>query len=279
MRKGFTLIELIFVIVIMGILSKFGVELLYKTYETYVYSNTLNRLESQSEMALKQIANRLQYRIKDSTVARVGSGGGAIPIGGDTADSLTNATVLEWIGMDIDGWRNTGAPTWNGFIDLDPSISTAATLSSPGSTAAAGSGAMFFIGGNVDLTGSFGWTGPIVDQSGAMHPVNIGNNNITSSNGSDFTGVDVYEFYQFAKNAYSVSLEGDKLYFYYDYAPWDGGNMASASAAGNKQLIMEHVKTFSFTSLGDILIIQVCAADEDITGEGEYAICKEKLVL
>jgi len=54
--------------------------------------------------------------------------------------------------------------------------------------------------------------------------------------------------------------------------------MATAAAAGNKQLIMENVQTFQFTSVGDILIVQVCVSDQDITGEGEYAICKEKVV-
>ena len=71
MRKGFTLIEMIFVILIFGILSKFGAELLFKIYENYIYSNTSNRLLNQSEMAVTQISNRLHNRIKDSTIASV----------------------------------------------------------------------------------------------------------------------------------------------------------------------------------------------------------------
>lgn len=273
MRKGFTLIELIFVIVIMGILAKFGTELLYKTYENYVYSNTFNRLENQSEMAIKQIANRLQYRIKDSTVARNAPGATAEPIGSNSGDEL----VLEWIGMDIDGWRGTGAPEWSGFVDL--SASTAVQLSSPGS-GAAGSGALFFIGSDVDLTSDFGWGGAIGDQSASMHPVSIAGG-IISPVGGDFSQAagGVYEFYEFSHSAYAVSLEANnELYFYYDYEPWSGGSMATAAAAGNKQLIMENVSTFNFTNVGDILVIQVCTSDEDITGEGEYSICKEKLV-
>jgi len=274
MRKGFTLIELIFVIVIMGILAKFGTELLYKTYENYVYSNTFNRLENQSEMAVKQIANRLQYRIKDSTVARNAPGATAEPIGSNSGDER----VLEWIGMDIDGWRSSGAPLWSGFIDL--SASTATQLSSPGS-GSAGSGALFFIGSDVDLTSNFGWGGAINNQSASMHPVSISDGIITSDTASgDFSQAagGVYEFYEFSQYAYAVSLEGDKLYFYYNYQPWKGQNMDTAAGADHKQLIMENVSTFNFTNVGDILVIQVCTSDEDITGEGEYSICKEKLV-
>jgi len=271
MRKAFTMLELVFVIVIMGILAKFGTELLYQTYETYVYSNTLNRLEMQSEMAVKQIANRLQYRIKDSTIARNTPGDAAEPIGSNSGDEL----VLEWIGMDIDGWRSSGAPTWSGFIDL--AASSKDQLVSPGSTTASVDGAIFFIGSDVDLTSNFGWGGAIGDQSASIHPVNITGTAITPTAG-DFSQSlgGVYEFYEFSTSAYGIYLDVDKLYFYYNYKPWNGESMTTV--AGSRQLIMENVKTFQFTNIGDMLVIQICASDNDITGEGEYSICKEKLV-
>ncbi|WP_373033621.1 type II secretion system protein [Sulfurovum sp.] len=278
MRRGFTLLEVVFVIVIMGILAKFGTELLYKTYENYVYSNTFNRLENQSEMAVKQIANRLQYRIKDSTIARDTPGAAPEPIGSNTGNEL----VLEWIGADIDGWRSTTLPEWSGFIDLMDSNAT--QLATPGSQYVGVDGALFFIGSDVDLSSNFGWgAGGIGVQSAAMHPVTFtaGPLIVPKAGTGDFSSSvgGVYEFYQFSRSAYAISLEaGNKLYFYHDYKPWDGESMTTAAAAGNKQLIMEDVKTFHFTSLGDILVVQVCVSDKDITGEGEYSICKEKVV-
>jgi prepilin-type N-terminal cleavage/methylation domain-containing protein len=278
MRKGFTLIELIFVILIFGILSKFGADILYKIYENYVYSNTFNRLENQSEAAVKQIANRLQYRIKDATIARIDAASpGILEIG----DNIAGANVLEWIGMDIDGWHGTIdttppiGPDWSGFIDL--SASSATSLSTPGTLLPNNtSGAVFFIGSDVDLNSDFGWGGAITNQNGAMHPITFdGAGNIDSNTTADFTGVDVFEYYEFSKSAFAVALEGGgQLFLYYGFQPWAGQGITSVS----KSLLMENVSSFKFTSMGDILIIQVCVDDGNVTGVGTYSICKEKVV-
>ncbi len=261
MRRGFTLLEVIFVIVILGVMSKFGVELLYKMYENYIYSNTYNRLSGQSELALKQIANRLQYRIKDMTIARLSSSSTDVITVGDAHNgNLANATVLEWIGIDSDGWRSTGTPLWSGFVDLRAPATTNVSLVSPGSIGA-GNGAVFFIGSNVDIASNADW-------NAAMIPVNIGAGVVTGN----FAGQDIYEFYQFSKSAYAVELKDTNLTLYSGYQPWNGGSMS------NGQVLMEDVTTFQFRSLGDSLMIQVCVSDDNVSGLGEYSICKEKVV-
>ena len=281
MRKGFTLMELVFVIVIFGILSKFGADILYKIYENYVYSNTFNRLENQSEMAVKQIANRLQYRIKDSTIARDTLSGSIEPIGSNTG----NETVLEWIGVDIDGWRGTVTtkPQWSGFIDL--AASTSNVLNSPETNVTDSELGIFFIGSNVDLNSSaFGWDGTdlrnLASQSGAaIHPVDFATTSITSAMTAapNFSNTDVYEYYELARTAYAVEFDEDgrQLIFHYEYQPWLG---ETASADSTSALIMDNVTSFKFTSMGDIMVIQVCVGDDNVTGVGEYSICKEKVV-
>ncbi|MBN2782153.1 MAG: prepilin-type N-terminal cleavage/methylation domain-containing protein, partial [Campylobacterales bacterium] len=69
-RLAFTMIELIFVIVVMGIVGKFGVEFLAQAYNNYVYASINNSLQAKSEMAVESIASRLQNRIKNSIIAR-----------------------------------------------------------------------------------------------------------------------------------------------------------------------------------------------------------------
>ena len=290
MRRGFTLLELVFVIVIFGIMSKFGADILYKIYENYVFSNTTNRLLNQSEAAVKQIANRLQYRIKDSTIARNGIGGTVEPIGGSaTGDTLGDENVLEWIGVDIDGWRGitSTSPRWSGFIDLEATPATPTYLASPGTASlptALGNPALFFIGSNVDLSGSaFGWdlTSVMTTQDNNMHIVSLTTANQLTPAVGTFSGInlDVYEYYQLAQSAYAVSLEtGGNLWFYYNYQPWNGTRAQDAGEGAQKSLIMENVSSFKFTSMGDIMIIQVCVTDNNVTGVGEYSICKEKVV-
>ena len=63
-RNAFTMIELIFVIVIMGIIGKFGVEFLAQAYKSFIFSKINHELHSTSEQAVEIIAKRLENRIR-----------------------------------------------------------------------------------------------------------------------------------------------------------------------------------------------------------------------
>ncbi len=226
LRRAFTMIELIFVIVVMGILAKFGVEFLVQAYNGYIFSSVQNRLQSQTEIALEQIANRLQYRIKPSIIVRDNDNFANFrPLA--NAQNNGKETILEWIGYDIDGLRGDGnvtnnKPTWSGFIDLKSS--TATTLNSLETNATAitdmiqalsgdtalsiANSALFFVGGNADIQ-KFGWAGsgiPISDQSFSMHPITSGTGSTLTT--PTFVGNDVYEYYQLAWSAYALVWNG-----------------------------------------------------------------------
>ena len=169
-------------------------------------------------------------------------------------------------------------PTWSGFIDL--TASTVGSLETPGSSLANQNGAIFFVGSDVDLNSTFGWSGIINNQNASIHPISFDANSkiIDNTSGSaDFSNVDVFEYYQFATTAYAVSLEtGGDLFLYDTFQPWAGDNLSTAGIG--KSLLTENVSSFSFTSMGDILIIQVCVSDGNVTGVGAYSVCKEKVV-
>jgi len=119
-RSAFTMIELIFVIVIMGIIGKFGVEFLAQAYNNFIYSSINNRLQSQSAAAVESIAAKLQFRIKDSIIARQD----AVTFQALAGSTLANnASILEWVGSDIDGFRGNLQPMWSGIIDIGDSTS------------------------------------------------------------------------------------------------------------------------------------------------------------
>jgi len=61
-KKAFTLLEMIIVMVVLGIIANFGVEILVNAYSNYIFTSVQNRLQSQSEAAVNQIANHLQER-------------------------------------------------------------------------------------------------------------------------------------------------------------------------------------------------------------------------
>jgi len=284
-RFAFTMIELVFVIVIMGILSKFGVEFLVQAYNNFILSRTHNTLQSQSASAVETIASRLQYRIKDSIISRVDATGFQPLLSSNDGD---NARVLEWIAGDIEGFRGNALPLWSGIIDLDDSDAT--FLSSPMTRTAdldtqiralsyGGSNindaALYFIGSDSDSLG-YGWNGTaITTQNNVMHPIQANAIGFASlaSVGGDFAGVEVSEYYQLAWTAYAVVHSDDgNLNLRYDYQPWNGQSYTD----GREALIMQNVSTFRFKAIGSVVKIQVCV-DGNIT-DGGYSVCKEKTI-
>lgn len=296
MRRGFSFLELIFVIVVIGILAKFGTNLLMTTYSAYTQNTINNRLQVDAELALKQVANRLQYRIKDSLIGRFPAGGfsGLSSVGG-------GETILEWVGYDIDGWLGLdndagfNSPTWSGFIDVNTPAAVAATtyVESPGSDTndadtlvhalrANGSAttfnnsAIFFTGANSDVQTDYGWAAALLNQTGAAHPVQTGATvtQLVDSIGTSFAGVDIYENYKLAWTAYAIAIEGNDLALYYDYQPWEGDGFAD----GTRVLLLQNVDTFKFQAVGDMIKVQICVNEQNTLGGGLYAICKETAI-
>lgn len=296
-RNAFTMIELIFVIIVIGLLSTFGVEFMVQTYQSYIFSNINNRLQNESATAVEFIAKRLSHRIKDSVMARHGAGFNSI----SDINNTLNYTILEWIGSDIDGWRGNSLPLWSGIIDLgidatdqnlrlvSPETNTTAmnglinTLSYTNSDI--NDSALYFIGSNSDINISYGWSGAngdfMQDQNGSMHPINNNDANLSEflpiPTRQDFKDVDVYEYYKHAWTAYAIVHSDDgNLTLHYNYQPWDGEKYDTAGQNIQTALIMQNVKTFQYRAIGSLIKIQVCVASE-LTGE-EYAICKEKTI-
>lgn len=303
-RYAFTMIELIFVIVIMGILAKFGVEFLAQAYNNFILSKTNNALQYKSAFAVEAIASRLQYRIKDSVIAREASSTSYQALSSSTYGDA--ARVLEWVASDIDGFRGTpmprdispdaalSLPLWSGIIDLN--ASSPSLLKSPETNTTELSqqieelshesgttiddAAIYFVGSDSDIDG-YGWdANPITTQNSAMHPIKAGGvDGFISGNNVDFSGVSVYEYYQLSWTAYAVvhSEDGD-LTLHFDYQPWHGESFNSAK----KALIMQNVTTFRFKAIGSTIKIQVCVKSDVVDGrkdeEGGYSLCKEKTI-
>jgi len=295
-KRAFTMLELIFVIVIMGIIGVVGAEIFRSTYDAYITSNVNNRLQSETELTLQQIGNRLQYRFKDSIIARRTD---------NTFDGLSsvstdqNYTVVEWVGYDIDGWlgddTNT-TPTWSGFIDVDNGTANATLLISQGSdftasgridtaivnlgSSSISNAAIFFTGANTDVQKDYGWNYANYDiNNTAAHPIQaaLAINQIVP-NGYTFSGMDVYEQYKLAWTAYAIGLNADnELILYYDYQPWQGETYQN----GTSVLLAEHVDTFKFQAIGDIVKVQICMNNnwyDNLPDNQIYSLCKEKVV-
>jgi len=298
LRSAFTMIELIFVIVIMGIIAKFGVEFLARSYETFIFSSVNNRLQSNSATTVEFIASRLQHRIKDSVIVRTTEAANLTAL--SSAAGGTEYLVLEWVSADIEGFRGTGTPLWSGILDLDAGIALGNnTLVSPDTntsdinnliatlsygTKGIGDAALYFIGSNNDING-YGWDNggaAFTTQTNVMHPITSVAGDVsqfTSSNAGNFGGVDVYEYYKLAWTANAIVISApdannmSTLTYHYNYQPWNGERFDDANT--QSALIMEDVSTFKAIAIGSIIKIQVCAKSRLVE---EYSLCKEKTI-
>ncbi|MDO8454135.1 MAG: prepilin-type N-terminal cleavage/methylation domain-containing protein [Sulfurimonas sp.] len=293
-RPAFTLIELVFVIVVIGIIGKFGVEFLAQAYKGFIFTNVNNTLQTNSATAVEFISTRLQHRIKDSIIARTSDPDFTTNFVALGSASGENYTILEWVGSDIDGFRgnsDTGLPSWSGVIDLD--LSSKTTIVSPETNTTEIDGlikilanytvvgdttinnaALYFVGSSSDIKTGYGWDGiTINDQNRTMHPINVGAalNEFISGN-ADTSFRELYEYYQLAWSAYAVvhSVDGN-LTLYYDYQPWNGENYTD----GKPATIIENVSSFRFMAIGSLVKIQVCAKSDLVE---EYSLCKEKTI-
>ena len=70
MKKAFTFLELVVVIVVLGIIAMMSFNAIMNIYSNYFQTRTVNELETQTEITLEQISKRLEHRIKPSVIAR-----------------------------------------------------------------------------------------------------------------------------------------------------------------------------------------------------------------
>ena len=145
MKRAFTLLELIIVIVILGIIAMMSINAMMNIYSNYFQTRTVNELETQTEIALEQISKRLEHRIKPSVIARK-TDGAFLALNDNRVNLDANYEILEFIPyayeifndvISLDANDNVieqggKAGRYSGYADLAKS-SPATGLISPGS--------------------------------------------------------------------------------------------------------------------------------------------------
>ncbi len=123
MKNAFTLIELVFVIIVMGIISMFGADLYFQVYKSYVHVRAMNQLEARTQNVVTLIASKLEDRIPFTTIARIYDEGKNADRPFTSIESATaDHDTLEWIGQSIESKyasnsnHNVG---WSGFMDMN----------------------------------------------------------------------------------------------------------------------------------------------------------------
>ena len=145
MKRAFTLLELIIVIVILGIIAMMSFNAMMNIYSNYFQTRTVNELETQTEIALEQISKRLEHRIKPSVIARK-TDGDFLALNDNRVNLDAKYEILEFIPyayeifndvISLDANDNVieqggKAGRYSGYVDLAKSSPTTGLIS-PGS--------------------------------------------------------------------------------------------------------------------------------------------------
>jgi type II secretory pathway pseudopilin PulG len=317
LRVAFTMVELVFAIMILGIVASISSEIILQVYSAYLQQRTVHNASLKTELAISQLANRLTYRINRSVIARK-SGNLGNTFASDiyplrevpTAASNTH-TILEWIGYDNDTFSTSNTPAWSGYCNVDVGASSFATLSTPGSYGdtdgalskilayyGAGNGAIAFAGHEdyrTDGGGAYGGTYSAICMfdtagKGCMFPVsNLGSDTATFTGASDRQGGRMIytEFYRYAVSAFAVvptnkhkinNVDVWDLHLRYGYQPWEGENYTSN--ANNDSILLRNVSVFRFIKETNNIRIKLCVVEQVGNGTSEhFSVCKEKAVI
>ena len=302
MKKAFTMLELVMVMVIMGIVASIGAEIIASMYSNYLRSRTINRLESQTEITLEQIAKRLQYRIKESVIARNKANGNQLSLSDSGIAAGSAFNILEWIGASNESFLGTPRPGWSGFIDLDNNNTNRAlgTLqASESNLTDAANTISALTGGAINLT--LGQEAALIFKGRAYTSSQFdwGTNNAhlpgsailrVSANAETIFHIEeplvnlpneIYEQYTLAHTAYAIVPSATNstdfnLTLYYNYQPWLGQDY---NTTGTPAVLAEHVSLFRFRQDESILRLKLCLHDANQTGVGDLiVVCKEKVV-
>ena len=279
-RNGFTMLEVIFVIIILGIVSSIGAEIIAQTYGSYIVQRAQYRANIKTELALTQIANRLRYAIQNTVVVRPTLSGAFTRI-----ELVTDpdTKVLQWVGYDGDSFEAiTSAanrkPGWSGFADIDPTsaVTTSTNLRTPGSNLVLASSIISNLGGSLGNARIYFAEGDTTAAGLAIgYAVNGGNGeNITLSPGIP-TGEKISERYKLAWSSYALEVDANNdLILHYNFTP-----VAGTVIAGSNSILLHDVTNFRFKSSGGAFRLKICKT-ERISGESSETIhaCKEKVV-
>ena len=268
-KPAFSMLEVVFVIVILGIVASIGSEIIVKVYESYIVQRAQHRATLKTDLAATQIANRLASAIPETVVRRITPTGTTEGINDlmsldPTGDSYT---VLQWVGSDSDSFNTYDNGTqkvgWSGFCDIN--ISTKNIIQTPGSQLALANTIQSNLGKNAG------------DKFAIHFPYDPNKTAYYGSGTADSITLDnnvshIVEHYKLAWTSYALVVTDGDLYLHYNFPP-----ERDATIGNTRSLLMENISTFKFKGGGRTIRFKICK-QEPISADVNITACKEKAV-
>lgn len=313
MKRAFTLLELVVVIVVLGIIAMMSFNAIMNIYSNYFQTKTVNELETQTEIALEQISKRLEHRIKPSVIARK-TDGAFLALNDSGVNLDAKYEILEFIPYayeifnDVPSGSNK-AGRYSGYADLAKS-SSATGLISPGSnfstevvetikdltcredtnatcvdfTKKDGGVVAIFSDVYYNVQDSFGYKGDITKLDIAKVGVKGGQSGLNGNTLeiSGFGGKQISEQYHLAYTANAIVPEQsadpkDTANGVFDlnlYYDYRPWMGEKYKQNGEKATLAKNVTRFVFTEKNGVIVLKLCMRAKN----SEITICKSKAV-
>lgn len=283
-RKSFTLIEMIFVIVILSIIITGGLLIAAKIYKRNLIASKFLELSFNTEQTIDKLANMLYYRVPLTAIGYNQKTGKFKYIGDITSDD--NFTIFEWIGYCEDIYKDTN---FSGFADLyaskkpilkaldfnasfinnviDNKFHTTTNFKNLVGIIFAGSFDMGEESALYDYSNSFGWHGGKAKYIYIINDYNQSSNDtnlsLKNSDGSNITNARIFAKFYLVDSAYAIALKKDleankwnckdynfsdlsnnDLLLFYDYRPWKGETFCGDGGSGRVEILSKNIAGF-----------------------------------
>jgi prepilin-type N-terminal cleavage/methylation domain-containing protein len=296
-RKALSMIELIFVMVVLGIVASMGATIISQVYSNYINQRALYNSSIKTEIASSIIFNRLSYRLTNTTIGRNASNKNDIELVTNITDS-DKYSILEWYGMAVDSFNANDKdmrPAWNGFCDVDGS--NRIQIATPGSNltllkdiienisnSKISDLAIVFADPQYSSTKEYNFKCMGYINSSCISRVSDLDINLESFKLANNDSKRVVEQYKLIRSAYALVPVNKRDYhgtpvfdleLRYDYQPWQGESYNDKDTS--RGILVRNVSTFRFSGMGDTLRFKICVSEN--IGNRNLTTCKEKAVI
>lgn len=269
------MLELIFVIIILGIVASIGSEIIARVYGSYIMQRAHHRASVKTELAALQIANRLANMIPGTQMRIRKSDNGYESLETSFTGTGDKYKGVKWVGVAVDSFRSAQKPGWSGFCDVNASLSIKPKISTPGSDIPFAATVMVNLG--ADFTSFL----PRIYFPQDPNGYEVGYDGIAETlviGGATTPPSVIQEHYKIAWTSYALVVEnnsegGKDLNLYYNFKP----STTEPFSNGVKSTLMHNVSTFRVKSEGGTMRFKLCK-HEHITSDVNVTVCKEKAV-
>ncbi|MDO9055575.1 MAG: type II secretion system protein [Sulfuricurvum sp.] len=302
--SGFTMIELLFVIVIMGLIGGIALETIRQYYEgiyrSQIYTQRVNEADHILEQLAKQFENAIELSIvnMDQDTADGALAGACVGEPIEEAENVASDYTVAFVGVDTDSLRTVGKPGWSENAKT-PFTGNSITMEDANLSLANIIISALYPASNLQNSAIYNHQGLSNDSCADFFTLNgAAYYTITGALVGDtlplaYTGVfdgsrsDYYQKKYLLRTGYAFRvLDSGEFVMFSNFRPWKGESYTTSRRSTLGQNVAsfyaDYNKTNSYNDRGSVWRLKVCMqglnSELNTTDTASQAICRERRV-